>query len=101
MPGGGQYFYVYGTKGAVDVSNGRFYPLERGAQPQALSQTERMRGGEPQLAAFYECIRTGSQPVANVRIAAVAALTAILGREAIYRKKMMIWRELGVEVDLG
>jgi predicted dehydrogenase len=101
MPGGGQYFYVYGTKGAVEVSNARFYPLERSAPPQVLSEAQGRRGGEPQLAAFYECIRTGTQPVANVKIAAVAALTAILGREAIYRKKMMTWRELGVEVDLA
>jgi len=101
MPGGGQYFYVYGTKGAVDVSNGRFYPLERGRQPEVLSTAAGGLGGEPQLAAFYECIRTGSKPVADVKIAAVAALTAILGREAIYRKRMMTWRDLGVDVELG
>lgn len=56
MPGGGQYFYAYGTKGAVDVSNARFYPVERGVQPQVLSEAQGRRGGEPQLAAFYECI---------------------------------------------
>jgi myo-inositol 2-dehydrogenase/D-chiro-inositol 1-dehydrogenase len=100
MPGGGQYFYVYGTKGAVDVSGSKFYPLGRGAQPEVLSTSAGGGGGEPQLAAFYECIRTGTKPIANVRIAAVAALTAILGREAIYQKRMMTWKDLGVDIDL-
>ena len=101
LPGGGQYFYAYGTKGAVDVSGAKFYPLGRGQPPQVLSAEQDQRGGEPQLAAFYDCIRTGKKPLANVRIAAVAALTAILGREAIYSKKMMTWKELGVDVELA
>jgi predicted dehydrogenase len=101
MPGGGQYFYVYGTKGAVDVSNGRFYPLQRGAQPEVLSAAQGRGGGEPQLADFYECIRTGKKPLANVQIAAVAALTAILGREAIYRQRMLTWKDLGVDLELS
>ena len=29
---------------------------------------------------------------------ATAALTAILGREAIYQKKVMNWQDLGVEI---
>ena len=99
LPGSGQYFYVYGTKGAVDVSGARFYPMDRG-EPQALS-TAQGRGGEPQLQAFYDCIRNGTKPIANVNIAAVAALTAILGREAIYQKRMMSWKDLGVDVELG
>ncbi|MBI3696225.1 MAG: Gfo/Idh/MocA family oxidoreductase [Acidobacteria bacterium] len=73
LPGNGQYFYVYGTKGAVDVSGARFYPMGRG-EPQVLSTAQRL-GGEPQLQAFYDCIRNGAKPVANVNIAAVAALT--------------------------
>ena len=30
LPAGGQYTNVYGTKGAVSLDNGKFYPLERG-----------------------------------------------------------------------
>ena len=97
MPGGGQYFYVYGTKGAVDVNSSRFYPLQRGQQPQVLSSAPG-RAGEPQLAAFYECVRNGTKPVADVQIAAVAALTAILGREAIHQKRVISWQDLGVDV---
>jgi hypothetical protein len=31
-------------------------------------------------------------------VAATAALTTMMGREAIYRKKMVTWKELGVTV---
>ncbi len=96
LPGGGQYFYVYGTKGAVDVGNARFYPLDK-SEPQVLSTAEPM-AGDPQLQAFYDCIRKGTKPLVDVKVAAVAALTAILGREAIYRKRMMSWQDLGVNV---
>ncbi len=46
--------------------------------------------------AFFESIRTGKQPPADIMIGATGALTAILGREAIYRKKVMTWQDLGV-----
>jgi len=100
LPGGGQYFYVYGTKGAVDVSTAKFYPMGRGEPPQTLSAAPPF-SGEPQLQAFYDAIRTGTKPRVGAEIAAVAALTAILGREAIYQGKVMTWRDLGVDVDLG
>jgi len=99
MPGGGQYFYVYGTEGAVDVSGGVYYPRARGAKPVKLvEQVERESPRDAHVAAFYECIRTGAQPPADLIVGVTGALTAILGREAIYRKRVMEWRELGVEL---
>ncbi|MBC8165414.1 MAG: hypothetical protein H7Y20_06035, partial [Bryobacteraceae bacterium] len=47
---------------------------------------------------FYACIREGRKPFADVKIAATAALTAILGREAIYKRRSVTWDELGVQV---
>jgi hypothetical protein len=47
---------------------------------------------------FYGCIREKRQPFADVRVGAVGALTAIMGREAIYKRRMVTWKELGVEV---
>ena len=42
LPAGGQYIYVYGTKGAVDLMTGAnpamLYPLAQGAQPVALGE---------------------------------------------------------------
>jgi hypothetical protein len=47
---------------------------------------------------FYSAIRENRKPVADIKVAATAALTAIMGREAIYRRRMVTWKELGVEV---
>jgi hypothetical protein len=52
----------------------------------------------PHFAAFFNAIRTGSEVPADIRIGATAALTAILGREAIYKGKLMTWEDLGVQV---
>jgi myo-inositol 2-dehydrogenase/D-chiro-inositol 1-dehydrogenase len=97
MPGGGQYTYVYGEKGAIDVDSATFYPRGRKSSPQVLAE----KVDEPRdahFAAFFECIRTGRKPPADITIGATAALTAILGREAIYQKKVMTWQDLGVEL---
>ena len=52
----------------------------------------------PHIAAFYRAIRTGSKPAADMSIGATAALTAIMGRQAIYGRKMVTWADLGVSV---
>ncbi len=99
MPGGGQYFYVFGTDGAVDVSGGMFYPRARGGQRvNLLEGAPPAAGRDAHIAAFFDCIRTGARPPADVTVGVTGALTAILGREAIYRKRVMEWRELGVEI---
>ena len=97
LPGNGQYFYVYTTKGAVDLTEATYYPREKGASPVVLAE-EVKEEPHAHIAAFYESIRTGKPPVAGIREGATGALTAILGREAIYQKKMMTWGDLGVEL---
>lgn len=97
MPNGGQFWHVYGTEGAVDLMNSTFYP-RGGGKPVVLVEKEPEPKGDAHIAAFYESIRTGKKPPADVMIGATGALTAILGREAIYRKQVVAWRDLGVEV---
>ena len=97
MPGGGQTTYVYGTKGAVDLDTATAYSLDRNTKPVALAEpVEEDRHAH--VAAFFECIRTGRKSPADITVAATAALTAILGREAIYRKQVLAWESLGVRV---
>jgi myo-inositol 2-dehydrogenase/D-chiro-inositol 1-dehydrogenase len=93
LPAGGQTTFVYGNKGAVDLDTATFYPLERDGKPQVLAepvQEER----HAHVAAFFDSIRTGKSSPADVDVGATAALTAILGREAIYRKQVMMWDKL-------
>jgi hypothetical protein len=69
----------------------------RGQQPVVLSTPDR-EDDLPHFAAFFNAIRTGSDVPADIRVGATAALTAILGREAIYKSKLMTWEELGVQI---
>jgi hypothetical protein len=97
LPGGGSYYYVYGTRGAVDVLGGKFYPRESRAQPEIVVQPANERD-DPHVAAFFEAVRTGGKPPAGIDIGETAALTAILGREAIYRKTVTRWADFGAAV---
>jgi predicted dehydrogenase len=97
MPNGNQYVYVYGSKGAVDLMTGTMYPPGRGAQPAVLSP----RIQEDQfahIAAFYDAVTKGTPPPADVKIGASAALTAILGHQAMVQEKVVTWNDLGVDV---
>ena len=97
MPNGNQYVYVYGAKGAVDLMNGTMYPAARGSQPVVLAE-KRREDQYAHLAAFYESIVHGAPPPVDVKIGATAALTAILGNQAMTRQKVVTWSEMGVEV---
>jgi myo-inositol 2-dehydrogenase / D-chiro-inositol 1-dehydrogenase len=97
LPAGGEYTNVFGTKGAVSLDTCKFYPLDKGAQPVTLSEPAREEDA-PHIAAFYEAIRTGSKTPADLTIGATAALTAIMGRQAIYTGKVVSWQDLGVQV---
>ena len=99
LPAGGQFIHVYTDKGAVDLMEGTFHSHERGVEPVVFAKPAEERAErDAHIQAFYESIRTGKKPPADITIAATAALTAILGREAIYRKQTMHWRDLKVEV---
>lgn len=97
LPAGGQYTNIYGTRGAVSLDNCKFYPLERGKQPVVLSTPEK-EDDAPHFAAFFNAIRNGAKSPAGIEVGATAALTAILGREAIYTGRTMSWNDLGVEI---
>jgi myo-inositol 2-dehydrogenase / D-chiro-inositol 1-dehydrogenase len=98
MPNGGQYVYVFGTKGAVDLMGGTtLYPPGREAKPYALAAKQE----EPPFAhqaAFYDAITKGGKLPADITIGATAALTAILGHEAMTRQKVVTWSDLGVDL---
>jgi predicted dehydrogenase len=96
MPGNGQTTFVYGTKGGVDLETATAYPLERG-QPVVLAEQVK-EDRYAHMAAFIESIRTGKKPPADITIAATAALTAILGRDSIYRKQVLTWDSMNVRL---
>ena len=98
MPHGPQYIYVYGTKGAVDfLSSGMLYPLERGAKPSVLAEKQQDPPHAHIVSIYDSILRAGKSP-ADITVGATAALTSILGHEAMVKERVVTWQELDVEV---
>ena len=93
----GQWYFVYGDKGVVDIAKALFYP-HSGEAPSPVVDPERLQVEENAMVDFYACIRENRVPEADVKVGATAALTAIMGREAIYKRRMVTWKELGVDI---
>jgi len=94
---GGQWYVVFGSEGSLDLTEGTLYSLDS-AEPAQLMRPEDRGEKENAMSEFYACIRENRKPAADIKVAATAALTAILGREAIYRRRSVTWQELGVTV---
>jgi myo-inositol 2-dehydrogenase/D-chiro-inositol 1-dehydrogenase len=94
---GGQWYVVYGSTGAIDLMDGTLYKMDS-PDPVELLRPEERGEKENTMSEFYACIRENRKPVADIKVAATAALTVIMGREAIYRRQSVTWKELGVSV---
>jgi predicted dehydrogenase len=94
---GGQWYMVFGSEGTLDLQNGTLYRMDA-QDPVELLRPEERGERENAMSDFYACIRENRAPIADVKVAATAALTCIMGREAIYRRRSVTWDELGVSV---
>jgi hypothetical protein len=99
MPGGGQAVHVYGSKAAVDLLPGAMrYELGPEAKPSLLAEkVEEPR--DAHITAFYDAIVKRTALPADLIVGAEAALTAILGHEAMTRARMVEWKEMGVDLE--
>jgi predicted dehydrogenase len=95
----GQWYEIFGEKGTVEFTHtdGLFYPMQ-GGESVAVVKPESLKAKEDAMGDFMACIRENRKPFAGIEVAATAALTAIMGREAIYQKRMVSWKELGVDI---
>lgn len=99
LPGGGQMWHVFGSKGALDLQTAMFYPRTKGESPKKVYESEERENIDlDHVAAFYEAIRTGKPVPTGIKEGASGALTAIMGREAIYQKRVTTWKEMGVSL---
>jgi myo-inositol 2-dehydrogenase/D-chiro-inositol 1-dehydrogenase len=97
MPNGNQYVYVYGARGAVDLLTSSMYPPGRPSETVVLAPKQQ----EDQFAhivAFYDSILHGTPPPVDVKGGATAALTAILGHEAMVQERVVKWSDFGVDL---
>jgi myo-inositol 2-dehydrogenase / D-chiro-inositol 1-dehydrogenase len=98
MPSGGQYVYVYGSKGAVDLmTTATMHPLSRDAKPIVLAEKQQ-ESRHAHITAFYDAVTKGASSPADITVGATAALTAILGHEAMVKQTVVHWKDLGVDV---
>ncbi|MCU1237612.1 MAG: iolG 4 [Candidatus Solibacter sp.] len=99
MPNGNQYIYVYGTKGAVDLmGTPTLYSLTGDAKPVVVGEKAQPDDPHAHIAAFYNAVVNGGKLPADITIGATAALTAILGHQAMTSGQAVDWKSLGVEV---
>jgi predicted dehydrogenase len=101
LPAGNQYVYVYGSRGAVDLfAPQNFHPRDPNAKAEVFVTPSDRRTENPHghITAFYESIQKGTPPPADIVVGAEAALTAIMGHEAMSKGKVVTWTELGVEL---
>jgi predicted dehydrogenase len=99
MPNGNQYIYVYGTKGAVDLmGTPTLYLAESGAKPTVLAEKPQNEDQHAHIAAFYNSVINGAKPPADITDGATAALTSILGHQAMTRQQVVDWASMGVDL---
>lgn len=85
---------VYCAEGAVDLSGGAWFSLgQKGANTLPLENAGK-DSTYLSLAAFVENARGKQMPLNNAESAARSTLTAILGRKAIYEKRIVEWKEV-------
>jgi predicted dehydrogenase len=95
----GQWYVVFGEKGSIELTHeaAQFYGMDAESSRNLIDPSLAGKR-ENAMSEFYACIREGRAPFAGITIAAVAALTTIMGREAIYRQRSVTWKEMGVTV---
>jgi predicted dehydrogenase len=95
----GMWYTVFGEKGSMFLthSSAQFFDVYGEGEPKDLLPAG-SRESDTATADFFACVREKRTPFADVRVGAIAALTAIMGREAIYKGRSVTWKELGVEV---
>ncbi len=97
MPAGGQYVHVFGTKGAVDLLGAAtMYPIGGGA-PVVLAE-KRKENQHAHIEMFYAAITEGKPVLTGAAIGATAALTAVLGHEAMVKQSVVNWSDYDISL---
>ncbi len=93
IPHDGFQILAYGADGAVDVAYGNIYMKPDGKHS---TVDPNPAGDSTQLAVddFFRCIRENKKPLADVDSGRACVLTALLGRKAIYEKRVVTMKEL-------
>jgi predicted dehydrogenase len=85
---------VYCAEGAVDLAAGAWSGLQQKGANKLPIEHEGKDSTYLSLAAFVENTLGRKQPLNNADSGAQSTLTAILGRKAIYEKRIVEWKEV-------
>jgi len=94
---GGRITHAYGEKGSIDLKFGSPNTVVwRGKQaPEPTEITaEEADMTQKSVDDFFRCIREGEKPFCDGETGRIAALTALLGRKAIYERRTVTWEDL-------
>lgn len=95
LPQGNQVVHVFGSKGAVDLMGGTTMYPHGGGAPVVLAE-KRQERPHAHIEMFYAAITEGKPAPIDASVGATAALTAILGHEAMVRQQIVQWSEFGI-----
>ncbi len=88
---------VFGANGAIDLAAATWMELDKKSAPITLDVPD--AGKDPNylsLAAFIDNVRSRKLPLNNAESARRSTLVAMLGRKAIYEKRVVNWEEVDV-----
>jgi predicted dehydrogenase len=87
---------VFGSEGAVDLPSATFYPLKSKAGVKLEVPEGALGSDAASLAAFLENARGKKTPLNNADSGRLATLVAMMGRKAIYEKRVVTWEEMAL-----
>lgn len=88
--------WVFGANGAIDLARAAWTEREKKGEIRLDVQDAGQTGDYLSLAAFIDNARRKRTPVNNAESARISTLTAMMGRKAIYEKRVVAWSEMDV-----
>jgi len=86
---------VFGSEAAIDLPKGLVWAVGRKAEPVKIAiEGEAEDMNYRSVAAFFDNARAKRQPLNDADSGRIATLTGILGRTAIYEKRVVQWSEV-------
>jgi len=87
--------HAYGTKAGFDVGySGAPKIYWRDGQAPTEVQGQDVDMDVAAVSSFFDCIRNNQKPFCDVENGRIAALTALMGRKAMYERRVVTWDEL-------
>ena len=94
---GGSIINAYGEKASLDLAfSGPVTIIRRGKdapKPEEIVD-RKVDFAQECVNDFFRCVREGKKPYADAELGNITALTALLGRKAIYERRVVSWEDL-------